>query len=98
MNAQNGAQSLYGLPMCPIGGRCDGDCGRTSSTCFQIFGPEADHIEALRINAELTPCRSFGCGSPQGHPGDHDTGSLAEQIARQNAKNATQQPTREARP
>lgn len=149
------AQSPYSRLMCPIGGRCGDDCGRTSETCVAIFGPDAEHAEALRINADLdaadrllrvcadleitfqrwlpgdpqpacdcpldphhrwncalTPiwaqtirdldvnpwgrwsshdvpvCRSFGCGSPLGHLGDHDTGSLAEQIARQNAKNA----------
>lgn len=46
---------------------------------------------------DVPVCRSFGCGSSMGHSGDHDTGSLAEQLARQNAKNA-QQPTREVRP
>tara|TARA_B100000519_G_C14089628_1_gene365658 strand:+ start:118 stop:456 length:339 start_codon:yes stop_codon:yes gene_type:complete len=39
------------------------------------------------VESVMPTCRSFGCGSPLGHAGDHDHGSLREQIDRQNAKN-----------
>ena len=43
-------------------------------------------------------CHSFGCGSLLGHLGDHDSGSLEQQLARQNSKNATHFATREDHP
>ncbi len=50
------------------------------------------------VQDAMPQCRSFGCGSPLGHAGDHDPGSLREQIARQNAKNAALPVNREDQP
>lgn len=68
MNAQNGAQSVYGLPMCPAGGQCR-DCDRTSAGCVAIWA-DADHAEALRINAKYPP----------GHPRLESMASFAARV------------------
>jgi len=78
MSAQ---KSPCGLPMCPIGGLCRADeCGRTSQTCIAIFGPPAEHDEALRINAEAYP---------PGHPRRESMASFMARLGIEAAKRLT---------
>lgn len=45
-----------GSTTCPVGGECPPECDRTESGCLNVWGPESDHIEALRINQNYPAC------------------------------------------
>lgn len=50
---------------CPTGGDCPTDCDRTQSGCVQIWGPDSEHLEALRMNAP-TLANAWVCSFFQG--------------------------------